>query len=83
MTMYFKLGLIVSFILGLWGCTSPNDIVDYTDDLAVVDPAAGSTAGYNEDKNLYFGDLHVHTKHSFDAYIFGTTATPDDAYEFA
>ena len=70
-------------IAGLWSCTSPNDIVDYTDDLAVIDPEPGSTPGYNEDKNVYFGDLHVHTKHSFDAYIFGTTATPDDAYEYA
>ena len=70
-------------IVGLWSCTSPNDIVDYSDDLAVTDPEPGSTPGYNEDKNVYFGDLHVHTKHSFDAYIFGTTATPDDAYEYA
>jgi len=70
-------------IVGLWSCTSPNDIVDYSDDLAVIDPEPGSTPGYNEDKNVYFGDLHVHTKHSFDAYIFGTTATPDDAYEYA
>ena len=74
-------GLFIT--LGLWSCTSPNDIVDYSDDLAVIDPEPGSTPGYNEDKNVYFGDLHVHTKHSFDAYIFGTTATPDDAYEYA
>lgn len=67
----------------LYSCTSPDDIVDYTDELEVTDPPPKTTSGYNEDRNVYFGDLHVHTKHSFDAYIFGTTATPDDAYEYA
>ena len=37
----------------------------------------------NIDRNPYYGDLHVHTKHSFDAYIFGVTATPNDAYRYA
>ena len=37
----------------------------------------------NKDKNPYYGDLHVHTKYSFDAYVFGITATPDDAYRYA
>ena len=75
--------LCIALLGALLSCTSPDDIVDYTEDLAVADPAPGTTPGYNEDKNVYFGDLHVHTKHSFDAYIFGTTATPDDAYEYA
>ncbi len=37
----------------------------------------------NPDRNAYFGDLHVHTANSFDAYSFGTTATPADAYRYA
>ena len=83
MRVFLKLGLITFLTVSIWSCTSQNDIIDYTEDLSAVDPEPGSTPGYNEEKNLYFGDLHVHTKHSFDAYIFGTTATPDDAYEFA
>ena len=83
MSLKFKfLGSIV-LLLGLWGCTSSDDIVDYSEDLEISDPLPGSTPGFNEDRNVYFGDLHVHTKHSFDAYIFGTTATPDDAYDYA
>ena len=50
----YKLGLTVFLVLGLWSCISPNDIVDYTDDLVVTDPEGGITRGFNEDKNLYF-----------------------------
>ena len=37
----------------------------------------------NKNRNPYYGDLHVHTKYSFDAYVFGVTASPDDAYRYA
>jgi len=34
-------------------------------------------------KNAYWGDTHVHTHESFDAALFGTTLTIEDAYRFA
>ena len=37
----------------------------------------------NPDMNAYFGDLHVHTQNSFDAYSFGTISTPAHAYRYA
>jgi hypothetical protein len=45
--------------------------------------ASGSNAGYNPQKNAYFGDLHIHTRYSFDAFIFKTRNSPDDAYRYA
>jgi hypothetical protein len=35
-------------------------------------------------RNAYFGDLHLHTSYSFDAYVLmGTKADPETAYRFA
>ena len=38
---------------------------------------------YDPLKNVYWGELHVHTSESLDAVLFGTTATIEDAYRFA
>ena len=48
-------------------------------------PAASgeSLPAPNADRNAYFGDLHVHTTWSMDAFAFGTTVTPRDAYRYA
>lgn len=34
-------------------------------------------------KDAYFGETHVHTGVSMDAFIAGNRLTPDDAYRFA
>jgi len=52
---------------------------------ATAAPAADRPpcANHNPLRNVYFGDLHVHTKNSFDAHIFDVRNTPEDAYRFA
>ena len=34
-------------------------------------------------RHAFFGDLHIHSSWSFDAYAFGVSATPQDAYRYA
>ncbi len=57
--------------------------------VAARTPAANSALptarlpGYSADRNAYYGDLHVHTYLSNDAYIFNVRRTPEDAYRFA
>ena len=44
---------------------------------------AFAVSGHTEVRQAYFGDLHIHSRYSYDAYFFATKASPDDAYLFA
>jgi hypothetical protein len=47
-----------------------------------VEQLEAAVAG-NPLKDAYFGETHVHTSFSLDAYIGGARITPDEAYRFA
>ena len=76
-----KIGLIALLVAGVSACTSPEVDVEPVEDADVS--AAPEAIERTATKNAYFGDLHVHTRNSFDAYIFATRRTPADAYRFA
>jgi hypothetical protein len=54
--------------------------------VATASLAMFATLGYAEaaERQAYYGDLHLHTSYSFDAYVlFGAQVDPDAAYRFA
>ena len=84
-----KRSLILCPLLLLGACSdnTPSGSVTTPQSAETVAPVAStadaSDSDYNEDRNAYFGDLHVHTMYSYDAFLSGKTSSPDDAYEFA
>lgn len=64
--------------------TAPEDYALQDDSrVSIPTPQPHRAQPYNPLKNVYWGDLHVHTVESFDAVLFGTTLTIEDAYRFA
>ena len=75
--------LIISFLSIIWFfkfCSGEHTYLAAPILFAKTD--VGQTADYNESRNAYFDDLHIHTGWSFDAFINNVRTTPDDAYNF-
>ncbi len=70
--------LLGTALLVFAGCAASE-----TSDGGETESAAAEEVEFHEHREAYFGDVHVHTRFSFDAFIFGTKASPDDAYVFA
>jgi len=79
-TFYIK-AVAISCLALMTACQKPDSPAEI--ETSGSEPTTSTRIESNPNKNAYFGDLHVHTKNSFDAFIFGTRATPDDAYRFA
>ncbi len=78
--------LAIAALSVLVACDAPRDASHQNGQaLEIAKPVSPetSTIARSATRNAYFGDLHVHTKNSFDAYIFNVRRTPDDAYRFA
>ena len=85
--MSYRIGLLL-FTMTLAACE--QEPASVAQEEAVPTPATVTTdesvAPVNESnplRNAYFGETHMHTSYSLDAYLGGTRLTPSDAYRFA
>src|SRR5580698_6384392 len=74
-----------SLILSFTACSKNNHEVLAATSSSAATPTQSAEArpAPNPLKNAYFGDLHLHSGYSMDAFAFGTRTTPEDSYKYA
>jgi hypothetical protein len=73
-------------MLALVACGTPAEHDDPSSPegpSAAAEPSGTSVDEANPLRNAYFGETHMHTAYSLDAYIGGARLTPSDAYRYA
>jgi hypothetical protein len=77
-------GISALVIFGV-GCSEIDDpTLDPVSDPRFAEPAPVlRDLGRDPNRNVFWGDLHIHTSLSYDAYTFDVRAMPDDAYVYA
>ncbi|MCX2980526.1 DUF3604 domain-containing protein [Halieaceae bacterium IMCC14734] len=79
-----KFLLMLTAVQVLLACSRVDDpslLPAYDASTAAPVPAKQLTE-FSSSRNLYWGDLHIHTSYSTDAWTMGVRATPDHAYTF-
>jgi hypothetical protein len=72
-----------ALILALFGCSKQDDQASSSAEKQGQTTSAEARPPRNPLRNAYFGDLHLHSGFSMDAFAMGTRTTPDDAFRYA
>ena len=78
MELAFAIGLVLSTL----GCAEEKEVGESASEFGTEIDAVPQT-GRPEDRQVYFGDLHMHSSWSLDAYGAGVRVGPEDAYRYA
>jgi hypothetical protein len=73
---------VILSVLGELGCAEAPSAPPAAQEQKPV-AEVSRCANYAPERRAFYGDLHVHTAYSHDAWAFDTRATPEQAYRFA
>ena len=79
----FLVAFLVAGLTAIAGCTVDDPSLDPPADPAFeAPPPQLPDRGHSQERNVFWGDLHIHSSHSYDAYTMGVRALPEDVYKF-